>query len=244
MRPMRLYNFRDLGGLRTATNTQEIKPGLLFRTGNVAHWSESAAQHVAVDRGVKLYIDLRNPIEVEKFGAPDNLVKQKVEWMPISIDTSDEIFENTKLPKAKDWLDLYQRLFEKNLKSWVQFTKVVSTANTPVLYGCLFGKDRTGIATSLILNLLDVHDEHIVTDYAKTTSHIGPLADLFQHLFHNHGASTEEIFEHYSRSHESVMLGFLEFIRSHPEDHILGSELKFLSDNYGDALRKRLLQNV
>jgi hypothetical protein len=62
---MKLYNFRDLGGLPTKCE-RTTKSGLLFRTGNVAHWSDEAAAHVAGELGVKLYIDLRNPDEVEK----------------------------------------------------------------------------------------------------------------------------------------------------------------------------------
>jgi len=237
---MKLYNFRDLGGMHT-TNNEEIKSGLLFRTGNVAHWSDAAAKHVAEERGVKLYIDFRSAIEVQRFGRPQALINKNVEWLPLSIDTSDPIFEKLKLPKAKDWLSLYQRLFEKNINSWTQFSKTVATANHPILYGCLFGKDRTGIATSLLLNLLDVHDDHIVADYAKTTDHVQPLADLFEHMLEHHDATEEEIFEHFSRSHGEVMLGFLEYLRTHPEQHYLGKQLKSLFDSYQKPLKERLL---
>lgn len=239
---MKLYNFRDLGGLPTKCDRQ-IKTGLLYRTGNVAHWSNEAAAHVAKEYGVKLYIDLRTSDEVKTFGRPEALIRQKVEWLSLSIDTSDKTFEKLTLPKAQDWLELYQRLFAKNLEVWSQFAKIISEANEPILYGCLFGKDRTGIATSLILNILEVHDEHIAADYAKTTHEVQPLADLFRHLLsHHREGSEQEIFEHFSRSHESVMLGFLEYMRTHPEDHKVGKVLRELIAQYREPMKKRLLR--
>jgi protein tyrosine/serine phosphatase len=237
---MQLYNFRDLGGLTTKSDHQ-IKNGLLYRTGNVAHWSHEAAEHIKRERGVRLYIDLRNDKEIVTFGKPEALLKQNIEWMRLSIDTHDEEFSKTRLPVAKDWLSLYQRIFEKNLSTWLTFSKVIAEASEPILYGCLFGKDRTGIGTSMILNLLEVHDQQIAADYAKTTDHVKPLSDLFSGLLENFGASEEELFEHYSRSHEHVMLAFLEFLRTHPEDHILGRELKTLEYKYREPLKKRLL---
>ena len=238
---MKLYNFRGLGGLPTKGD-QEIKPGLVFRTGNVAHWSDKAAEHVAGEHGVKLYIDLRTPEEVKKFGRPEALIRQGVEWLSLSINTSDPTFEKLRLPKANDWIALYQRIFEKNLQSWSQFAKTVSGANEPILYGCLFGKDRTGIATSLLLNMLEVKDGHIAADYAKTTHEIQPLSDLFQHLLNNNGANKAEIFEHYSRSHEQVILEFLEYIRAHPEEHEIGKELVDIAKKFREPLKTRLLR--
>ncbi len=218
-----------------------MKSGLLYRTGNVAHWGEDAARHVAHKLGVKCYVDLRTLGEADKFGRPESLIRQGVEWRNLGIDSSDPIFEKIRLPKADDWIALYKVIFEKNLNSWLQFCEIVATAKAPILYGCLFGKDRTGIATSLLLNILDVHDKHISADYAETTNNIKPLAELFQNLLYNHGASEEELFEHYSRSHEHVMLGFLEFLRMHPEEHTIGKELKLLADKYRRPLQDRLL---
>lgn len=238
---MRLYNFRDLGGLTTKCK-RAVKPGLVFRTGNVAHWGQEEADAVVNEKGVRLYIDLRNSEEVVKFGRPEALLKAKIEWCSIAIDTSDKEFERQRLPKAADWLGLYQRLFDKNLKSFSQFAKLVAETNTPLMYGCLFGKDRTGIASSLLLNLLDVHDDLIAKDYAKTTDSIQPLADMFRDMLHNHGATDEELFEHYSRSHEHVMLSFLEYLRTHPEEHLLARELKSLEDNLRAPLKARLLK--
>ncbi|MEQ1664126.1 MAG: tyrosine-protein phosphatase [Bdellovibrionales bacterium] len=247
---MKLYNFRDLGGLPTSCN-RKIKSGLLYRTGNVAHWSDDAAKHVVQDCGVKLYIDFRNADEVKKFGRPEALIRQNVKWLPLSINTSDVIFEKVKLPKANDWLELYQRLFENNISAWAEFAKVVAFTRDPILYGCLFGKDRTGIATSILLNILDVHDEHIAADYAKTTDHVRPLALMFEHLL-DHPAhkkdnptekslSEEELFEHFSRSHSDVMFGFLEYLRTHPENHFLAKQLKQLTETYQAPLKSRLL---
>jgi protein tyrosine/serine phosphatase len=122
----------------------------------------------------------------------------------------------------------------------------MTTTNTPVVYGCLFGKDRTGIATSLLLNMLDVHDEYIAADYAKTTHHIQPLAELFRDLLDHHRESTEEeLFQHFSVSHESVMVAFLEYLRAHPEnaeaENQLARPLQAMFETYREPLKARLL---
>ena len=246
---MKLYNFRDLGGMLTKCN-QEVRPGLLYRTGNVAHWSDRAAQYVAEECGVKLYIDFRRPDEVETFGRPEALLRKKIEWLPVSINTSDPEFESKKLPKKQDWLDLYKRLFEKNIEAWRRFTHTVASANVPILYGCLFGKDRTGIGTSLLLNILEVHDTHIVSDYAQTTHEIRPLSEMIEPLLsrqqpatqHSPAATEEEIFEHFSRSHETVMSKFLEYLRTHPSEHPVGEDLQAMTDLFRTPLKSRLLK--
>jgi hypothetical protein len=176
------------------------------------------------------------------FGRPEPLLKHKIEWLPIGIDTRDPMFESLTHPNPKDWSDLYVRLFEKNLPKWQEFLKVISSANEPILYGCLFGKDRTGIATSLLLDLLDVHDELIAKDYAKTSNEIIPLGKKFRFMWDDRPATDEEIFQHYLRSPEEVILAFLECVRTHPETSPVGQLMTELRATHKEKLKSRLLK--
>jgi hypothetical protein len=40
------------------------------------------------------------------------------------------------------------------------------------------------------------------------------------------------------------MFEFLEYLRTHPEKHILGKQLKFLEENYREPLKARLLEKA
>jgi protein-tyrosine phosphatase len=235
-----LYNFRDIGGVRTKEN-RYLRRGLVFRTGNVSHVSASTARHLHEDRKLKLYIDFRTPIEIERFGSPKELLSKNIEWINLPIDTEDPIFNSLTHPEPKDWLELYHRLFQKNATSWLEFVKVVAEFKGPLAYGCLFGKDRTGIASSVLLDVLGVEDHTIVDDYSLTQDNIHPLYELFRVLWKDRPLNENEVFKHYLQTPPHVMEEFLKFIRTQAvlnETHILEDHIP---DSVKTRLRDRLL---
>jgi hypothetical protein len=69
--------------------------------------------------------------------------------------------------------------------------------NTPVLICCAAGRDRTGIVVACLLDLLDVTDEAIATDYALSDlfvqdggrAHPGTIIEFFRLLRSHHGST-------------------------------------------------------
>jgi protein tyrosine/serine phosphatase len=52
---------------------------------------------------------------------------------------------------------------------------IAEPRNHPLLFHCSAGKDRTGILTAILLNILDVTDEDIINDYSLSASYMEVL---------------------------------------------------------------------
>jgi len=237
-----IHNFRDLGGLTTKCD-RTVKDGLLFRTGNLSHIQSDHASHVANERQVRVYVDFRNEFEIKRFGAPSELIAQKVEWVNLPIQTDDPDFQALTHPEVKDWISLYHRLFEKNAHAWMKFLRIIAEADAPVAYGCLFGKDRTGIASSLLLEALNVHDDQIANDYAKTENHIEPLYRRFESLWDDRPMAYEDVFKHYLRTPPQIMQGFLDHVRTRAVIDETQVFLEHLPTDMRIKLQNRLLRS-
>ncbi|MFD0593732.1 tyrosine-protein phosphatase [Catellatospora coxensis] len=61
-----LFNFRDVGGLAT-THGAEVRRGVLFRSDTLTALGEADRERFA-RFGVRTVIDLRHPVELERFG--------------------------------------------------------------------------------------------------------------------------------------------------------------------------------
>jgi protein-tyrosine phosphatase len=241
---MRLYNFRDIGGLQTKCQREIIK-GQLFRTANMAHLTELEAEQLIDKHKIQLYIDFRGMKEIDSFaGRPQSLLSQNVKWANLCINADDPDFGKIQKPEVDDWIRLYRRLFEQNLNVWSDFVKLLKETDGPIAYGCLFGKDRTGVATSLLLDLLNV-DDHIIThNYSETTTHVMPVYEQFRHLWEDLALTETEIFNHYLTAKPEIIKGFLDYMRSHPEETLVGQKLKELKTQSAIELQKKYLRSM
>lgn len=238
---MRVYNFRDLGGAITSCQ-KTVKSGLVYRTSNVTHFEEREARHFVEDHGIRLYIDFRGVEEVKSIGRPDALLGKNVEWLHLPINPEDPDFGQLHRPKAKDWVALYKGIFERNLDLWKKFMTTIADYDQPLTYGCLFGKDRTGIATSLILHTLDVPEEHIVADYHRTTQEVRPVYEQFKYFWEEFPLTEDEIFEHFLTAPKDVIRDFLDYVKTHPEETPAGMLMQELSTATKEKLKTRLLK--
>jgi protein-tyrosine phosphatase len=56
---------------------------------------------------------------------------------------------------------------------------MVTASGSPTVFHCTAGKDRTGVLAALILSLVDVDDDEICDDYARTASVVPILRARF-----------------------------------------------------------------
>jgi protein tyrosine/serine phosphatase len=157
----------------------------------------------------------------------------------IHIDTNDPVFSALSRPLPEDWLGLYIRLFEKNASEWVRFIKIVKEAKGGVIYGCLFGKDRTGIATSMVLQKLNVRDDQILRDYNKTQHSLFPNVMRLKKVWEGTDLTPEEQIKYFLNTPEMIIENFMKFYRSRA-----AVELKHILDEIGDQDKKELQQKL
>lgn len=232
---MKSINFRDLGGIKNKDGLT-VQSGLVYRTGNLSHIDDKFAQDIVTKTSANLYIDFRHSDEVVRFGRPESIIKQGVQWKNLEIDSMDPDFVKVLRPQPEHWSKLYQKLFENNLSKWTDFLNIIADANKPLVYGCLFGKDRTGIATALLLESIDVDEETIVTNFSETTDNIQELFQHFSLLWKNHELSSDEIYAHFMTAHPGSMNGFLNYVRQ----TALADEAHAFTEGLSKTLKSKL----
>lgn len=237
-----LFNFRDLAGLPT-TCERKIRPGQVYRTGNISHISEDTGKRLAREHNISRYIDFRTEGEIKAFGRPEALIKNGVEWINLHINTEDKMFNQSRRPNMQEWTGLYTRLFKKNLNDWVRFLNILlETKDSAVVYGCVFGKDRTGIATSFLLTTLDVHEEHIHSDYARTTQSMEPhFYNRFLSFWDNSDLTEAELYKHYLVAHPEIIRDFVGYIREGDEEIFDMLECAGWTEDKREQLKSKLL---
>lgn len=167
---MAITNFRDIGGMRAADG-RVVRRGCFYRGAAVTFGSEAERAEFA-GLGMRVILDLRSAQEREQ--TPDEAVPGCA-YLPIS--AFDEAgmaggnFDLAQMMRTGDLSGLnayvaqgyrtlpfgspaYQKLFE-----------LMRCGETPLMFHCSAGKDRTGVAAYLILKTLGVPEEAIMADY-------------------------------------------------------------------------------
>ena len=165
------HNFRDLGGIRVSDGRQ-IKPGLLFRSGDLYSLSDEDILKLE-QMNLATIIDLRAGREIAQ--RPDKVVSTVIDLIHIDIhdaarDKAEKFLENNDAKGLETVLiGDYIRMVNIHQADFSKFLNILSTTeNLPLVYHCAAGKDRTGMATVLLLVALGAGMEAIWKDYMAT----------------------------------------------------------------------------
>ena len=168
-------NFRELGGY-DGDEGKHVKWGQIWRgipTGKLT----GEADRTRLDAlGLRLILDLRSVEEAKKEPdyVPDGarLVQicalcaedgHEIAFAPGDIDRlMASAPEGDDVPRV-----MYRRMLTGN-KAFKELFRALEAGETPILFHCSAGKDRTGVAAMLILLALGASDETICADYAQT----------------------------------------------------------------------------
>lgn len=171
-------NFRDMGGY-SATDGRQVRWGRLFRSGHLSEIPENIGEEVT-SRNITTVIDFRSDAEKKR-----NPVRWPIGWspaynaLPIGGNAAawvQELFERIAVSPfpANELRDQFILAFQtipvKNASGLKKFFDVMLTheGDGAVLFHCTAGKDRTGIAGSLMLRCLGVTEEEIMDDFLMT----------------------------------------------------------------------------
>ena len=171
------YNFRDLGGYRAADG-RYVKWGAFIRSDELANLTESDMAYLA-SVPVRSVVDFRAQSEID--ASPDRYpgsvenkyhlevnpgnVIDKMESDIGSTDAAEESMREMNRAMVSDPGVVAQyREFFRILQQEGQF---------PVVYHCAAGKDRTGMASALILLALGVDEDTVMHDYLLSNEYLG-----------------------------------------------------------------------
>ena len=147
-------NFRDV------SIGSKMKKNLLFRCAKL---STLNIKDIKILETLNPYaiIDFRDPKEVKM--APDNLSPKLLERyinLPISASTLSRMVSQKKIygDNIKSYEDVmkesYRMYINNHKKVWVKFFEILLRSNnSPIIFHCSAGKDRTGIASFMIQSI-------------------------------------------------------------------------------------------
>lgn len=175
-------NIRDLGGCIGADG-RRVRCGLIYRGANLEHATDPENRPILDSLGLKAILDLRS--RGESALHPDPVLPgavqlrlcamhypngEEVDFSPRGIgrlEQEKEAFSAKYGSAAPLFTALYCGMPYHNpafrqLFSWLEERRV------PMLFHCMAGKDRTGMAAMLILLALGVSREDALADYLYT----------------------------------------------------------------------------
>ena len=183
------HNVRHLAGYPTAGGHPTTASDLI-RSGSLHELTEAGLAAFA-NLGVGVVVDFRSSTEHETYPTPDlgdsgaTIVKAPV-------------FESDASPGALARMDrypghaaTYRDFLSDGGEAYRTLFETIAATTAPVLFHCAVGKDRTGVAAALLLELAGVPDEHIIADYALSTEELEPVVEERLERFEEYGISIE-----------------------------------------------------
>ncbi|MFD1126256.1 tyrosine-protein phosphatase [Lentilactobacillus raoultii] len=168
-----LTNFRPLAGYSTLDGGR-FKAGLLYRGGQIADLTPTQLAFLRDRLKISKVIDFRSLAERTQY--PDST------WSGLDYEPIDVLVDAKKsgvsiegmVYHAGDIGDVMLATYEQLAISssaqqgYQQFLEELVDTPQPTFFHCFAGKDRTGVASALILKIAGVSDQEIFDDYLKT----------------------------------------------------------------------------
>ncbi|MGX6979967.1 tyrosine-protein phosphatase [Vagococcus elongatus] len=168
-----LTNFRDIGGYETQSG-RKIKKNLMFRSGEISRLSKKDHQAFEKDFGIQTIFDFRG--EDEKLKSPnDSFERVQTVNLDICKDSNGNSASMEDLIQGKTDPDSYMKDLYKDFiftdssrQGYRTFLEHVSELDSPFIFHCFAGKDRTGFGAALLLSIMGVSKSNIYHDYLLT----------------------------------------------------------------------------
>ena len=183
-----IHNFRDFGGYQT-DHGMRLKKGLLYRSGDLAKATPADLEKLSA-LGIKTICDLRS--EHERQVEPDRIpsgegvsffnipMRPIVDYHARSLGRLFSLMfgKERRMDYIAESYKAYREYATGHLPQLKSLLKRISNPdNLPLLVHCSAGKDRTGVVSSLIQQMLGVSPESAMDDYLKTNEHLGAYTE-------------------------------------------------------------------
>ncbi|MFE9614275.1 tyrosine-protein phosphatase [Streptomyces sp. NPDC006012] len=175
-------NFRDVGGL-PAGDGRRVRYGALFRSGHLAHATESDAAFLST-LGLHTVFDFRNAADQRLEGPDVELPGVRNVNLPLT-DPADGVEFWTMVrdgdldqlrtilgdgKAAHRMIVSYRAIIEQRTAEHSRVLHALAEDSVPVLMHCAAGKDRAGLSIAVTLLALGVEREAIQADYLKSNA--------------------------------------------------------------------------
>ncbi|MFI1395636.1 tyrosine-protein phosphatase [Streptomyces sp. NPDC020681] len=173
-------NFRDVGGLPTADGRQ-VRYGRLFRSGHLAHATESDASFLATLR-LHTIFDFRNAADMRLEGPDVELPGVRNVNLPLT-DPADgaEFWTMVREGNIEQLRSIladgkaagrmsasYRTIIKERTGEHSRVLHALAEDSVPALMHCAAGKDRAGLSIAVSLLAVGVERDAIEADYLKS----------------------------------------------------------------------------
>lgn len=171
-----ISNARELGGIKAADG-RRVKSGVLLRTAELDKVSDEDIAVLTGRYNLRHVVDFRDSSEIER--KPDReIAGAGYVGIPVLPDLPyrSRALDQTPQEIFGQFIVMYKVMAEHEfcIRAWAQFFRVLLDAKgEAVLWHCVQGKDRTGIAAILLLRALGASMEDAREDYFLTNISLG-----------------------------------------------------------------------
>ncbi|MDR2909419.1 MAG: tyrosine-protein phosphatase [Oscillospiraceae bacterium] len=184
------FNVRDLGGYK-GRDGKTVRYRRFIRAGSLMGLTPEGRQEL-LELGVSCVVDFRSRYELSVM--PDPIMGDEAfDWHHIPM--LDYINSNREgSPVFPDSLEeMYTGMLAEAKEGFKKFFALCAdSAHGCFLYHCTAGKDRTGVASMLLLSLAGVTEDDIIEDYAHSEKLLPDFGKGPPHLHR----SPPEVMEH------------------------------------------------
>lgn len=172
------YNFRDLGGYRTMDG-RYVKWGKMFRSDELHNLTMEDLRYLS-SIPIRYVVDFRSQEEITAL--PDvnpSSVRKNYSYSisPGNLTDAVNIDPQTITTQQVDSLMMQMNVLlvtdSASIEQYINFFELLqNNGDTPVMFHCTAGKDRTGMAAALILASLGVDEQTIMDDYLLSNRYL------------------------------------------------------------------------
>ena len=159
-------NFRDLGGLPTASGALTTW-GRVFRSDTLQELTDSDVKSVLTEVGLTTIIDLRTGREITNEGRGP-LEHEDIAYVHLPFIADLEVHDEVPDAIERDVLADYVHMLDTAGALIADAVKAIASSPGPVVFHCAAGKDRTGILAAITESLVGVPRDVVVGDYELT----------------------------------------------------------------------------
>jgi protein-tyrosine phosphatase len=168
-------NFRDLGGLPTASG-RTTAWRRVFRSDTLQELTEHDVKTLLGEIGLAAVIDLRTSREIRNEGRGP-LEGEAVAYYHLPFIADLEVQDEVPDAVERDILADYRHMLENAGHLIAEAVHTIAASDGPVVFHCAAGKDRTGILAALVESIVGVPRDVIVGDYELTNQVIEQICE-------------------------------------------------------------------
>ncbi|MFD3591965.1 tyrosine-protein phosphatase [Nocardia sp. NPDC058640] len=203
------FNFRDVGGLRTADGTT-VRPGVLLRSAQLSGLDDQG--HATLrEWGVTDVHDLRGIVEIDHIGhdtLPDDV---RLHITPFDSRMEEAPPHEAQTVSAFEHMIEVYRAFPTLPEAHTAIAELAGSivrGDGAVLVHCAAGKDRTGWAVATVLRAIGVTEEDVYADFLASNAAVEPLRILLEPKIGNGEALSDDLLgvrEEYLRTADATV---------------------------------------